>query len=476
MARPTPSARPARATLWAVGLVLAAGAAGCLWLNWPGQFSPDSVWQLQQGRAGMFNAWHPPVMAALLGLFDRLDPGAPGFIVFDAALAYGGLFAFAALSPRPNLVAIGLAAALSASPLLLIYQGDVWKDVLFADASLAGFAALAWCARAWDSPPRRRALAALAFTLFALAGLARQNGIVTPIWGAAGFAALAWRAAAGRPRRLGGAIGQGLAALAACLALIGGASLALDLHSDHEPAQAQQWEWLQVWDLAGAVRADPGFGLAVLDREAPPAARFVRQTAAPAWRAERVDPLMSLARADAAVDGTGAAVARQWRALILTRPELYARVRLADFGQLLATPRPMACRPLFVGLDGPPAILKALALAPRDRSKDAWARRYSLAFVGTPALSHLVYAGLALILIVLAARDLAASRRVGECVVVIALLCAALSFAASFLVIAVACDYRYLYFLDLAAMAGLLHRAAAGWRWPVTPSWSKSDT
>ena len=36
------------------------------------------------------------------------------------------------------------------------------------------------------------------------------------------------------------------------------------------------------------------------------------------------------------------------------------------------------------------------------------------------------------------------------------LLAAALAFTASFFVVSIACDYRYLYFLDLAAMAGAL--------------------
>jgi hypothetical protein len=37
-------------------------------------------------------------------------------------------------------------------------------------------------------------------------------------------------------------------------------------------------------------------------------------------------------------------------------------------------------------------------------------------------------------------------------------------FAASFFVVSVACDYRYLYFLDLAAMTGWLQLVAGGWR------------
>ena len=39
------------------------------------------------------------------------------------------------------------------------------------------------------------------------------------------------------------------------------------------------------------------------------------------------------------------------------------------------------------------------------------------------------------------------------------LMAAALAFTASFLAISIACDYRYLYFLDLAAMTGLLYLA-----------------
>jgi hypothetical protein len=40
------------------------------------------------------------------------------------------------------------------------------------------------------------------------------------------------------------------------------------------------------------------------------------------------------------------------------------------------------------------------------------------------------------------------------------LVAAALAFAMSFFVVSIACDYRYLDFLDLAAMAGALAAAA----------------
>jgi hypothetical protein len=50
--------------------------------------------------------------------------------------------------------------------------------------------------------------------------------------------------------------------------------------------------------------------------------------------------------------------------------------------------------------------------------------------------------------------------RSGADLAVAGLLASALVFAASFFVVSVACDYRYLYFLDLTALAGALYVCA----------------
>ena len=450
-------ARTSKTSLWALALMLGAGLAAAMALNWPGQFSPDSVWQLKQGREGVYNSWHPPVMAWLLGLFDRVTPGAGSFILFDAALGYGALFAFAALSPKPRWRTVALAGALAASPLLVIYQGDVWKDVLFANASVAGFAALAWSDRCCRRPMTGNSLAGLAFALFALAALTRQNGALIALFGAAGFGWAAWRRDRSSLRK---AALHGIVGLAGCLALAGIGGYALALHSDGDPAQAEQVEWVQAWDLAGALRVDPRLDLSALAAAAPDAAALVRG-AAKVWQPQRMDSLILYPGADDALDGAGPAVGRQWRRLVLGRPLLYARVRLAVFGQILATPEPMQCRPLFIGFDAPPQMLKSMQLTERHRPRDDWARAYGLAFVGSPVLSHLAYAGLAVILLGLAAKDLARPTAPSDRIAVIAMLVGSAAFAASFLVLGLACDYRYLYLVDLAAMAAFMHRAAA---------------
>jgi hypothetical protein len=105
-------------------------------------------------------------------------------------------------------------------------------------------------------------------------------------------------------------------------------------------------------------------------------------------------------------------------------------------------------------------MLAAAGLAARDTDKDDWDGDYAAAFLGTPVFSHLAWGGLALVLLLLAARDVARGRR-PEMVATIGLIAAALVFAASFFVISLACDYRYLYFLDVAAMAALVQRLSA---------------
>jgi hypothetical protein len=93
-------------------------------------------------------------------------------------------------------------------------------------------------------------------------------------------------------------------------------------------------------------------------------------------------------------------------------------------------------------------------MAFRWSDQDERLLHYNRAFLHSPVYSHLAYALLALGvgLALLVRRDPADAA-------MIALMASALGFAASFFLISIACDFRYLYFLDLAAMAGLIYVA-----------------
>src|SRR5262249_29528055 len=129
---------------------------------------------------------HPPLMSWLLGAFDALLPGTGLFVVFNAFLLFATLYAVTRLHDRVSWLAIPVAVALVLTPQVLIYQTIVWKDVLFANLAISGFACLAHALRRW--PPSRAKLLLLALLLLALASLTRQNGLIVLLAGAIALA------------------------------------------------------------------------------------------------------------------------------------------------------------------------------------------------------------------------------------------------------------------------------------------------
>ncbi|HUO91224.1 MAG TPA: hypothetical protein VMU08_18790 [Rhizomicrobium sp.] len=432
--------------------IIVTGFATALAASWPGQLSYDSILQLLQGRTGIYNTWHPPVMAWLLGLGDTILPGTGLFLLFDALLAFGALLSLLFLpSQRTRWAAPVVALVVALSPQLLIYQGLIWKDVLFADTSVAGFVCLAHAAERWHEVSARAVLLTAGFLLLAIAALARQNGAVVLPFAAAGLGWIAARnGAAPVPSAL---LAAGL--LGAGLAFVFTANVLLNLRSDGEPGTQEQLRLLQLYDLSGAVARQPGLELARLANADPDFESVIRTRGAALYTPVRNDPLASAADVQRAlVHADDAAIAAQWRDLILQHPWLYLRNRAAVFGWVFLTPDIAACRPIFTGIEGPARELAQLGIAPRRDARDLAMERYGKAFMGTPVLSHASYAIVGLACLILLLR-----RRRPADIAFAALLGAAFAFTASFFVISISCDYRYLYALDLSAIAALLYLA-----------------
>jgi hypothetical protein len=431
--------------------VITAAGAACLALNWPGHFTWDSVMQLAEGRRGLYSGQHPPVMSWLLGAADGMRRGATAFVVLQATLVFGALAGFAMLG-RGSWLAVALAAAFAAFPQLILYPAIVWKDVLFAGAACAGFACLAWAGAAWDRPAWRWASLGAAAALLALAMLARQNGAVVLPFAAA---AVWWIAARRDDARRGLVPGAAFPVAAAVLVLA--VSGALDARVTGSDGVAEQWEHLQTYDLVGAAARDPAFRLGVLEARAPKLEALLRDDGVRVYSPSRIDTLSDPIFNE--TDGHPALVqpvAEQWRALILDRPLLYLRQRAAAFGWVLLTPKPSECVMAETGVDGDPDDLAGAGLKERETPRDRAMGDYAEAFSGTPVFSHALYGAVALACLIVLLR-----RRRDADIAVAAMLGGALAFAASFAVISIACDYRYLYFLDLAAIAAALYLAAS---------------
>jgi hypothetical protein len=419
-------------------VILLLGFAVMLAMNAPGQLSYDSVSQLADGRAGFYNSWHPPVMAWLLGLFDRLVPGTLLFLIFQSLLLLLALLALLWLQPR-GWASVVLAAAIVLTPQWLLYQGEIWKDILFADSAIAGFAALAVHAQT-----RRLAALVLAIVLLALAASTRQNGLVLlPV--AAVTAGLIAQ------RRGGSSWRQGVLFLLAVLVLTGGLNLALAPRTDGGEGASAEVRLGQSYDLAGALARQPDL---VLPLGADPGLdRLLRTRASALYTPLRNDPMAAdPAISRALSDAPDGVIAGAWRALIRDHPLLYLGTRWADFAAVLTTPDATVCHFTSIGVTGPTARLKQLGLKGGIRPQDQALADYSRFFFATPVFSHLAWGALAIaLMLILMRRD-----EPGD-LAMAGLLLGAFLFTITFALISIACDYRYLIFLDLSAMASSLY-------------------
>lgn len=432
----------------ATGAVLGVAFVATLTVNWPGHLSFDSAEQLLEGRIGVYNTWHPPVMAWLLGLFDAVLPGAALFVLFDTTLAFGTFVALLFLG-HARWRTVAVAAVMVLLPQMLLYQGIVWKDVLFADAAIAGFVALAVVAARWRSGGEVAVVAML--LLLSLAALARQNGMVLLPFSAV---ALVWIARRhGAPWR--SALIAGGGSLAVIVLVVMAATLALNRHSNGDSGPREQLNVLAVYDLSGAVAQDSRLPMTGLTDDDPDMAAAIRERGAKLWSPWRNDAIMSdpaIQRALANPRADTDALDAQWRRLMIDHPLTYLRVRAADFVAVFATLDITLARPVFTGVEAPAPTLKSLGLAVRRDPRDLALLAYGKALFGTPVWSHLTFAAIAVFALVLLLR-----RRQPVDIAIAAMVAGALAFAASFFVISISCDYRYLYYLDLSALVALFY-------------------
>jgi hypothetical protein len=450
----------------AAAAVLIAGLTLTLALSWPGHLSYDSLVQLHDGRFGFYHSWHPPVMAWLLGLGDAVLPGAGLFVLFDALLLFGALLSLLWIRPRVAWLGVAVTVLCLALPQLVLYQAIVWKDVLFADALVAGFIFLAQAEARWANVKARWAWIAGAFALFALAALTRQNGFVAPVFGALALGLVAWRA-----QGLKAAALIASAAFAATLLAVIVAGALLARTSDHGEGPVAQLRLLRLYDLVAAVKADPSLPLDRLDEGNAELERLIQTDGVRLYSPARNDTLAgSQALQNELADTPPELMAAQWYDLVLHHPWLYLKTRAGMFRWVALTPDIAACRPVFVGVEGPAGEMSDLGIAPRRNPRDLALEAYSKAFMGTPVLSHLTFALLGMAMLVLFLK-----RRAPGDTAFAFLLLAAVAFAASFFVISIACDYRYLYALDLAAIASLFYLALdPAYLFQVFAMWSLS--
>jgi hypothetical protein len=350
---------------------------------------------------------------------------------------------------------VGLGVLAILTPQILLYQGIVWRDVLFANLTVAGFILLAHAAKAWQARPPVLPLAG-ALVCLALAALARQNGLILVV-AAAGV--LAWTARKGGWRP---ALAWGLGGLVAAGVLALGVDQLAKPH--RTPAKLRQNAAsliLEHYDVVGAKAHHPRLTLKEIGKVDPAAQALIEAKASQLYNPARVDTLDLDERFRKTLwHVPDAAMHAQWRRIVIHYPAAYLLHRADVFRWVFLTPDLKACLPVQVGVTGPEGMLKDIGVQVGVDIQDQGLADYARRFYGTPVFSHLAWALVAAGVIVLLLR-----RRDPVDWVFVALLGGSLVFVASFAVISVACDYRYLYLLDLAAITGVLYTALDPPRW-----------
>lgn len=438
--------------------VLIGGLLTTLAANLPGQLSVDAVMQLYEGRFHVRDTWAPAVYAMILGGFDQVLPGTGLYLAASSALLFGSLLFLRTLRPGMSWFGPVAAAVCVLSPALLIYQGIVWKDVLFANLAIASFVLLAHAARVWTHPGRPWLALLAVVVMLAVGAQVRQNGLI-----AAGPAALvlAWTA-----RREGWK-----ASLGWCLGLLVGViltSVAIGMAaqpqgSGPDRARSIGIGILQHYDLIGASAHDPSIRFGDIQAVAPEVERAIRTRGVAVYSPERVDYLdLDPVVARALWQLPPGVVDHQWRDVVMHHTGPYLAHRWDVFKWVLMTPMIDSCIPVFIGVDGPAPKLKKLGLAAGPDPTDQSLYNYGTWLFDTPVFSHLTY-----VLICAAVAVIALLRHDPQDVAMAGLMVAALGFVGSFFVISIACDYRYLYFVDLAALTGLIYLA-------IDPPWPRA--
>lgn len=430
------------ATTWGVMLAYA----------YPGIMTVDSFDQLRQGRAGVYTDGHPPVMAALWGLVDRVVAGPAGFYLLQTATFVIGLYAVlrGTFAPVRAAVIAGLCALF---PPILAPMGVVWKDALMASMLALGFAGLL-------ATSRRLRLAGLA-ALF-VASAIRYNAaaatlpiiVVLFMWSPA---VSTW---AGRAKRYALATAVWLAITAGSLAL----NIALTdrpMHFWHSSTAIMDIVGTLAHvepDLADAELEPVLRGTQILvDRglHAEIRARYSPHDFGPLVIGPRqlwTVPIMGDTPAPAP---QRAAIGHAWWYLVSTYPGAYARHRLAVFGTVLGLAHKSPGVMVMTGRGQMKVFAVPMGLDVAPPMYQNWIqRRLERIARNSPLFRGWFY-------LVLALAMLALTRRHRD---VFALLASGFALELSLLPLAVTADYRYSHWLALTTILAAVILVARRYR------------
>lgn len=410
-------------------------------VNAPGHLSFDSVVQLYEGRSNLSNGMHPPIMSALLGVLDGVIPGTAVYLALVSGLLIASVLIMLRQSARPG---FGLLVFLiiAVSPVILIYQGIIWKDVLFANSAVLAFSLLTSEARTADL--YRRKVPHVGASLFiAVAVLTRQNGfIITPFFFAAIYFAYLSYSKSVAVKHVIVSAGSFLFFLVVFSQIAG---VMIVKRADSEFSQGLRV--LIQYDIAAIIARVPAARDAIPNLPEAEAPEFITDLQT-YYTPERMDYLAdSILYKNYYPSIDTAELFRIWRELVFANNKAYFNHRTEVLRWTIFPPDPKKCLPIHVGISGNEELVEAMGLSSSSRPSDVRLYEYSSLFFDTPLFIGGAYCLVAAAIIVFLARGNSEEGRI-----VAFMLGSGIAFALSYSAIGIACDFRYTYFTALATL------------------------
>ncbi|HEY4560967.1 MAG TPA: hypothetical protein VIG54_09545, partial [Lysobacter sp.] len=387
--------------------------------------------------------WNPPHTSALLRWLGVGPSGVGRLMVLDAVLTYLALALAAAAAfragnarSRGTPLRVLAVALVLLNPVIAVYVGIIWKDVVFATAmNVAVALGLVACV----AGPRASFAWALASTVLLAFGMkVRQQGLfMAPVLVLLPMVAVVLGRGVPRLRALGRVAAIAVVFVVALGAF--GVLVARTVTQDDKLGNQVGFNGLMQYDIAGMVALSD----TPTDRLPIPMSDELRAQVRSVYSPDRGDFLWYSPSVTNWLHTPGyAGVRRMWWTMVRAEPGTYLQHRIAVFRSILDVDGVKACLPLHVGIDGDNERLRRLGFAPGLDRNDQLIYNKMQRVIYWPIYRHFFYAAaLVIVALLLVATPMHRRLRIGALVVVVA---TALLYA-SYLPTSIACDFRYLY-------------------------------
>ncbi|QOU03685.1 hypothetical protein WLF14_22830 [Pseudomonas fluorescens] len=429
-------------------------ACAAIAMHAPGQMSMDTSIQLYEAHIGRSVSWGPPFMSALLRWLGGGELSAAMFVMINSILLYGA-FAVVVLTMLQMRAAQGLrdvptwrvlaAFLLIMNPIVFIYSGIVWKDVLFASLLTASSACA--IAATVGSPLRRYWCIGLSIIFLSAGYQTRQQGVfMAPVLLLSLIVAL--YSFKSTKKILGASL---------IIVLFASAVLGIQHQANStvtgagDRASSVGFRSIIQFDLAGIIsnsKLPPNQLANPVTQEQLAAIKSV-------YDPSRIDflDLNPVVRAwFAAIPSE--TLRHEWWEMVKQNPSAYMEHRFTTYATLLGLRGLNGTLPVFVGVEGNPEYLAASGV--RQGTTPRAQRIYDMAvsFFSWPIYRHVFWMAALIVIVAIGARRISPGpvKTIGG---VIAL--ATLLMYGSFLPTSIASDFRYLFAtIPLVMVLGLI--------------------